>query len=65
MATFELNSILEYKKNIDEMRKFARPDTSRHISDDIETEVVDSMVQAVVDNFDISHKWYRIKAKLL
>lgn len=65
VAEVELNSILAHKKVDDELRKVARPDLIRHISDDIESEVVDSLIASVSGRFDISVKYYRIKAKLL
>lgn len=64
-AEYELNSILHNKKVSDELRGFKRPDESRHISDDIDSEVVDSLIEAVSSRFDISQRYYRLKAKLL
>jgi oligoendopeptidase F len=40
IAEFEINSILENKKNNDEYRKIPTPETSRHIANDIEPEIV-------------------------
>lgn len=65
VAEKEINSILEYKKNIDEMRGLARPDTSRHLSDDIESSTVDTLVKSIADRYTISQKYYAFKAKLL
>ncbi|MCE9628860.1 MAG: M3 family oligoendopeptidase [Candidatus Vogelbacteria bacterium] len=64
IAEHEINAILEDKKINDQLRGFSRPDQSRHLSDDIDTEVVDAMIKAVSDNFDIAHKFYKLKAKL-
>lgn len=65
IAEFEINSVLEQKKIIDEYRGFERPDLSRHIGDDIESEVVDTLVNVVTENFDISREYYNIKARHL
>ena len=65
VAEAELNSVLANKKVDDELRHFARPDRSRHISDDIDSGVVDSLVEAVSERFDISAEYYRLKARLL
>ncbi|KKR05988.1 MAG: PepF/M3 family oligoendopeptidase [candidate division WS6 bacterium GW2011_GWF2_39_15] len=65
VATEEINSILEYKKVLDDLRKIERPDVSRHISDDIDSEVVDSLIKSVSSRFDISQRYYKLKAKLL
>jgi oligoendopeptidase F len=65
VAEVEINSILANKKVDDELRKVSRPDLLRHISDDIESEIVDSLIQSVSDRFHISAKYYRLKARLL
>ena len=65
IAEFEINSVLERKKINQDYRKIPRADLSRHISDDIETEVVDTLVNTVTKNFDISKQFYTKKAQLL
>jgi len=52
------------KKIDDELRHFDRPEASRHLADDIDTAVVDALVEAVSDRFDISQRYYALKAKL-
>lgn len=61
----EINSLLENKKIDDELRGLPRPDAGRHISDDIDTDVVDAMLDAVVAKFPIAHRYYKLKAALL
>ena len=65
VAEAELNSILANKKTDDELRKISRPDLSRHISDDIDSEIVDSLLKSVSDRFHISSGYYKLKARLL
>lgn len=65
MAESEMNALLANKKIDDELRGFSRPDAARHLADDIDTEVVDALVAAVTDRFDISKRFYASKAKLL
>ncbi|MGO9378469.1 MAG: M3 family oligoendopeptidase [Dissulfurispiraceae bacterium] len=65
VAENEINSILANKKIDDELRAMPRPDLSRHINDDMESAVVDSLVGAVTERFDISVRYYELKAKLL
>lgn len=65
VAEVEFNSVLENKKINDELRGYDRPDLSRFLSDNIEPEVVDSLVESVTDNFNISRDYYKLKAKLL
>jgi oligoendopeptidase F len=61
----EINSVLEDKTINDDLRGYTRPDTSRHLQDDISTEVVDAMVAAVSGRFDIPKRFYELKAQLL
>jgi oligoendopeptidase F len=65
IAEFEINSILEDKKISDDYRKIPRPDLTRHIADDIESEVVDTLVKIVTENFDITRRYYKRKAELM
>lgn len=65
IAENEMNSVLQYKKVNDELRKIERPDLVRHISDDIETEVVDTLIESVSKRFNISTDFYKLKAQLL
>ena len=65
IAEAEINSVLAHKKTEDDIRRIPRPDTARHISDDIDTEIVDALINAVSDRFDISAKYYALKARLL
>lgn len=65
VAEAEMNSILLTKKNSDELRNLSRPDLYRHIGDDVESEVVDTLVETVAGDFNIPQKFYALKAKLL
>lgn len=60
----ELNSILANKKTDDELRKMDRPDLARHLSDDIDTQIVDTLIQAVSQRFNISQRYYQLKSQL-
>lgn len=66
IAENELNAVLENKKVNDELRGFERADKSRHIGDDIETDIIDSLIDGVSSKgFEISKRFYKLKAKLL
>jgi len=64
-AEVEINAILQDKKVNDEIRGYERPDKARHVADDIASEVVDSLVEAVMSRKDLSKRFYELKAKLL
>lgn len=65
VAEHEFNSILEDKQVNDSIRGFSRPDESRFISDDIDSESVDLLVKTVTKRFDIAKEFYKLKAKAL
>jgi len=66
VAENELNAVLENKRVNDKLRGFERPDKSRHLEDDIETEIVDALIESVTERgFEISRKFYTLKASLL
>lgn len=47
-------------------RKFKNSDSSRHLDNQIEPEVVDALVQSVISKYEnISHRYYKLKAKML
>lgn len=65
VAEAEINSVLANKKTDDDIRRVPRPDMTRHISDDIDTGIVDSLIKAVSRRFDISADYYSLKTRLL
>ena len=65
VAEAELNSLLANKKVDDELRGMERPDLSRHITDDIETDTIDALLKATSDRFSISSRYYELKAALM
>lgn len=65
VATAELNTILQTKQVSDKLRGYTRPDQARHIADDIATQAVDALIQAVSSQFAIPSRFYQLKARLL
>ncbi|MEK7587159.1 MAG: M3 family oligoendopeptidase [Patescibacteria group bacterium] len=65
VAEAEINSVLAVKKTSDELRGLARPDLYRHLGDEVESAMVDTLVNVVADDFETPQKFYALKAKLL
>jgi oligoendopeptidase F len=65
VATEEINTVVHYKKVTDELRGMSRPDLGRHLSDDIDSVVVDTVISEVANKFDIPARYYALKAKLM
>jgi oligoendopeptidase F len=61
----ELNSVLGYKKTVDNLRGYVRADQASHIIDNIDSATVDLLLDVVSSNNQIVHKYYELKAKLL
>ncbi|MGE0755068.1 MAG: M3 family oligoendopeptidase, partial [Alphaproteobacteria bacterium] len=60
------NTLAKDKEIEDKWRGFARPISSRNVSNYIEDEVVDALVTTVRKNYpDLSHRYYKLKAKWL
>ncbi|MFH1026133.1 MAG: M3 family oligoendopeptidase [Nitrospirota bacterium] len=65
VAEAEINSVFANKKVDDELRGLSRPELARHISDDIDPEIVDTLIKTVSERFDIPSRFYALKARLL
>ncbi len=65
VAAAEMTALLLDHQINDELRKRDRPDTARHLSDDIASEAVDTLVDTVAAHYPLAHRFYALKAKLL
>lgn len=65
VAEAEMNAILANKKTNDELRNFERPDSSRHLADDVTAKIVDVLTEAVTSQNKIANDYYELKRKLL
>ncbi|MGH7044797.1 MAG: M3 family oligoendopeptidase [Stellaceae bacterium] len=66
--TFALitNTLAKDKEIEDRWRRFARPISSRNLSNFVEDEVVDALIAAVRTSYpELSHRYYRLKARWL
>ena len=64
VAEAEMNSILKDKEINDKLRGAQTPQTLRYLSDDIDDKIVNPLIEAIESRFDISRKYYKLKAKL-
>jgi len=65
IAEFEINSVLENKSISDMYRKVPSPETNRLLSDDMDEKTVKVLRDTITESFDISKRFYKLKAKLL
>ena len=60
------NTLAKEKQIEDEKRKFENPASSRHLSNNIDSKVIQNLRDTVVDSYkNTSHRYYKIKAKIL
>ena len=58
------NTLAKDKEIDDKWRKFTRPDSSRHLSNLLENEIVDALADAVQEAYPrLSHRYYSLKAR--
>jgi oligoendopeptidase F len=61
-----LNTVALEKQVEDRWRKFASPADARHLANEVDAEAVAALEAAVVEHYpSISHRYYRLKARLL
>ena len=60
-----ITRIIEDKITNDQRRKYKSPIDSRNLANNVENEVVEALTESVTSNYkNISHRYYKIKAKL-
>jgi len=64
-AENEMNSILEYKKTIDDLRWFKNADDFVSVRDDVSINTVHTMIECVINDYAFSRDFYKLKSKLL
>lgn len=65
LAEQQMNSLMEFKMKVDELRNVQTPELPALQRDDIDLDTVNAMVAAVSENFDISQKFFEQKANLV
>lgn len=64
-AESEINAIVTNKAIEDELRGFEKPYSSRILTSENDQETIELLVDLVSKNFDLAHRFYKLKAKLL
>lgn len=63
--TYILNTILADKSVEDRLRRYPSWIASRNLSNEIEEQTVQALVDAVTSRYDLPARWYQLKARLL
>jgi oligoendopeptidase F len=64
-AESEINAVYNYKKIIDEIRGYKKPYSSTLTDNQVDEKTVEGLVDLVTKNFKISHRFYKLHAKIL
>lgn len=65
VANFIFNTLLHEKQTMDRLRHFPSPEAGRHLSNEVDEAVVNTVVEVCVNNYDIVADYYRLKQHLL
>lgn len=63
--TFVFNTILASKKSADAFRKYPHWIASRNLSNEMNDDAVEALIEAVTSRYDIAKRFYRLKTSLL
>jgi oligoendopeptidase F len=63
-AESEINAIITNKSIEDGLRGFKKPYSSRILSSENDQETIELLIEVVSKNFDLAHRFYKLKAKL-
>jgi len=64
-AEYDINSILQTKSVSDRLRGYQNPDDASILSEDIDRETIDTLVNTVAGDYNTSHRFYALKAKVM
>jgi oligoendopeptidase F len=64
-AESEINAIYTDKKISDELRGYAKPYSATILGYENDEKSIETLVKSVTDHFNIAHKFFKVKAKML
>ena len=64
-GTFIYNTLLHEKDVLDRLRGYDSPEASRHLNNELDGGIVDTVSDVCVANYDVVSDYYRLKGKLL
>lgn len=64
-TTFIFNTILADKQTDDRLKNYESWVSSRNLANEIDDDTVDTLVNAVTNNYNLVHRFYRLKKQLL
>ena len=65
VLVFTYNNLLQDKKIEDEMRRYAYPEQSRHMANELDKETVELVVSMCAENYGLVERYYSVKREIL
>ncbi len=65
VLAYVYNTLIQEKRTTDRLRHFAGPMAARHLANDLEPAIVETMLDTVEANAYLAQEYFRLKAKLL
>jgi len=65
VLNFIFNNIVQNHSTISQFRDYPDPMTPRNLDNRVDRETVDALMEAVIDNVDIVHRYYELKKKIM
>ena len=65
VLTFIFNTLLHEKQILDGLRGHSSPEASRHLNNEVDEAVVNTVSDVCVNNYDIAADYYSLKRQLL
>lgn len=64
-VVFVFNTLLQDKNVKDRLRRYEYPEQTRHLSNELSKETVDTVVETVVQNYPLVARFYKVKREIL
>ena len=65
VLTYAYDTLVQDHLTMDRLRRFPTPIAGRHLSNEVEPEAVEAMMQATEANYGLAQDYFRLKARLL
>ncbi len=65
VLSFVYDTLVMDKLTMDRLRQFPNPMAARHLHNQVDPEVVATMLETVESRYDLAHRFFRLKARLL
>ena len=65
ILTFIFNTLVQDKATDDRLRRFDRPEASRHLSNELSHETVETVIRVCEENYPLVARYYHLKRQIL